>query len=260
VERYSAEVELDILADILALDWLYLIVVAPFIGSFLGVVAMRVLSGESSIFGRSACPDCGHRLAARDLIPILSWVLQRRRCRHCGVKVEIFYPVIEIGALLIAVAASWRFSGWLLWLSCGFGWMLLLIATIDYLWMLIPDELVLPLIPAGLAVAYLDGQSIASHVSGAAAGFLAFAAVSWLYRSLRRREGLGMGDAKFLAASGAWVSIAGLPSVVFMGGVAALLVVFVAALAGRQYSANDKVSFGSYLCLGTWLVWLFGPL
>jgi leader peptidase (prepilin peptidase)/N-methyltransferase len=69
-----------------------------------------------------------------------------------------------------------------------------------------------------------------------------------------------MGDAKLLAASGAWVSVSGLPSVVFLSATAGLLAVFAARLAGRKLSSDDKVPFGLYLCIGTWLVWLFGPL
>jgi len=252
---------LAILEDFFSLDWLFLIVIAPFIGSFLGVLATRVPKGQPAVRGRSACPTCGHQLAARDLIPVLSWVLQRRRCRYCGTAIDLFYPSIELGAVLIAAAASWRFSGWLLWVSCGLGWTLLLIAAIDYLCMVIPDKLTFPLIAAGLAVAYVaDYDGIARHALGAAVGFLAFAGLGWFYRWFRGRDGLGLGDAKLLGASGSWVSITGLPSVVLLSAVAALLAVFMAALAGRQVYSDDKLPFGTYLCLGTYAVWLLGPL
>jgi leader peptidase (prepilin peptidase)/N-methyltransferase len=260
-DGHDQEVDVEVLVSFFSLDWLFLIFVAPFIGSFLGVVATRVPAGEPAILGRSVCPHCGHRLAPRDLIPILSWVLQRRRCRYCGATLEFFYPVMEISALLVAVTASWMFSGWLLWVSCGLGWALLTIAAIDHLWMILPDELTLPLIPAGLVVTYLfDPDRVVSHATGAGIGFLAFSVVAWLYRRLRGHDGLGMGDAKLLAASGAWISISGLPSVVFLGAAAALIVVLIAMLWGRRFSSYDAVPFGLYLCLGTWLVWLFGPL
>jgi leader peptidase (prepilin peptidase)/N-methyltransferase len=127
--------------------------------------------------------------------------------------------------------------------------------------MILPDELTLPLIPAGLGVSYLlDPDRIAGHAIGTVVGFVAFSIIGWLYRQIRGRDGLGMGDAKLLAASGAWVSTSGLPSVVFLSATTGLLVVIAAMLAGRRFSSNDKVPFGSYLCLGTWFVWLFGPL
>jgi leader peptidase (prepilin peptidase) / N-methyltransferase len=243
------------------LDWLFLIFAAPFIGSFLGVVAARFPTRGSVVFGRSACPHCGHRLAARDLVPILSWILQRRCCRYCATPIELFYPLMEIGALLVAFSAAPLFSGWLLWVSCGLGWVLLTIAAIDYRCLTLPDELTLPLIPAGLGVSYLlNPDRFAGHVVGAVVGFAVFSILGRVYRLIRRRHGLGMGDAKLLAASGAWVSTSGLPSVVFLGATTGLLMVIAAMLAGRRFSSNDKVPFGSYLCLGTWCVWLFGPL
>ena len=242
------------------LDWLFLIAIAPFIGSFLSVLATRIRDKRSVFFGRSVCPVCRHKLAARDLVPILSWVLQRRRCRYCGTTIAAFYPLMEVGSLLVAVCAAWQFSGWLLWITCFFGWILMLIAAIDYLWLVVPDELTLALIPAGVAVAYFGDEAIEGHVLGAAAGFIAFAALASLYRWLRGRDGLGMGDAKLLGASGAWVSLVGLPSVVLLASVSALVGVFMASLAGRKLSSDDKVAFGTYLCFGTWLVWLLGPI
>lgn len=252
---------MDSFAGAAALDWLFLIVVAPFIGSFLGVLATRLQMKRSIVLGRSACPKCGRHLGWRDLVPILSWIQQGRRCRYCNSSISAFYPMIEIGALLIALSAAWQFSGWLLWVSCGFGWILLLLAAIDYLWLVLPDELTLPLIPSGLAVAHFtDSQNMRSYLAGAVVGFAALAALAWLYRWLRGREGLGLGDAKLLAVSGAWVSIVGLPSVVLLSATSALLVVLITAAAGRLVRADDKLPFGSYLCFGTWLVWLLGPL
>jgi leader peptidase (prepilin peptidase)/N-methyltransferase len=243
------------------LDWLFLILAAPFIGSFLGVVAARLPSRRSAVFGRSECPQCGHRLVAGDLVPIVSWILQGRRCRYCAAPVELFYPLMELGALLVALSAAQFFSGWLLWVSCSFGWALLTLAAIDYRYLLLPDELTLPLIPAGIGFSYwLDPDRIAGHIVGSVVGFTAFLMIAWLYRKIRDRTGLGIGDAKLLAASGAWVSISGLPTVVFVGATAGLLIAATAMLMGRRFSSDDKVPFGAYLCLGTWLVWLFGPL
>ena len=244
-------------------DWLFLILAAPLIGSFLGVVATRLPVGGAIIFGRSACPQCNHRLAVYDLVPIASWLLQRRRCRYCAAPIDAFYPLMEVGALIVALSAALVYSGWVLWISCVFGWALLTIAAIDYRYMTLPDELTLPLIVAGLGSAYfLDPDDLLLNVIGAVAGFVIFYFLRWAYRQIRGHEGLGLGDAKLLAASGAWVSFVGLPSVVLLGATAGLLVVITSAFfwGGRRLSAYDKVPFGSYLCLGTWFVWLLGPV
>jgi leader peptidase (prepilin peptidase) / N-methyltransferase len=241
----------------LSLDRLFLILASPLIGSFLGVVAARLPKGESIVFGRSACPACSHQLAARDLAPFLSWMLQRRRCRYCGAEISVFYPGMEAGALLVALSAAPLFSGWLLWVSCAFGWTLLTLAAIDLRYMILPDVLTLPLIPAGLAVAVLLApETLLPHAVGAIGGYLAFVVVAWSYRKLRGREGLGMGDAKLLAASGAWVSALALPYVVFLGAITGLLVVLAAMARGEHFSATHKMPLGTYLCLATWLVWL----
>jgi leader peptidase (prepilin peptidase)/N-methyltransferase len=244
-----------------AIDWLLPVLTAPFIGSFLGVVAERLPTGRGVVLGRSACPHCGHRLRARDLVPVLSWVASGGRCRYCAAPLGLLHPAIEIAALVIALWAASELSGWLIWAGCALGWTLLALAVIDQRHLILPDRLTLPLIPAGLGVAYaVEPSLVLNHAIGAGAGFLALAVVGWAYRRLRGREGLGLGDAKLLAAAGAWVSWPGLPSVVLLAAAAALLAAAAGSLAGRSVRLTDPVPFGSYLCLGTWLVWLYGPL
>lgn len=245
----------------LAPDELFLCVAAPFVGSFLGVVATRLPKGEGWIHGRSICPACGHPLAARDLVPLVSWLWRRGRCSYCTAPISAFYPLMEIGALLVALSAVQISSGWLLWVGCGFGWVLLTLAATDYLYLILPDELVLPLIPAGLAVSYvLDANALPWHIAGACVGFAAFWLLNRAYRTLRGYDGLGGGDAKLLAASGAWVSLMGLPLVILLSATFGLLAVLAATASGREISSTDKIPFGSFLCLGTWLVWLLALL
>lgn len=245
----------------LDLDWLYLVAVAPFVGSFLAVVAVRLPAGEPIVIGRSHCRSCSHSLNAIDMIPVVSWTLQQRRCRYCRAQIDGYYPVVEVLAVLIAMTAASSFTGWELWVSCAFGWTLLLLGTIDYLWFILPDRLTLPLTPAGLAVAYASGSDhIAQHVLGVLFGFLAFVALAYLYRNFRKRDGLGFGDAKLLAASGAWVAVSGLPSLVLVSAIGALAIVLLSSLARGSINPDQKIPFGTYLCMGTWLVWCHGPL
>jgi leader peptidase (prepilin peptidase)/N-methyltransferase len=152
-------------------------------------------------------------------------------------------------------------EGWLLWATCGLGWFLLTLAVIDARHQLLPDALTLPLLIGGLAIAALiDVASVWQHALAAATGFSAFWLVARCYRAIRGREGLGLGDAKFLAAAGAWVSWQGLPGVVFIGAASALLVALIKIVAGAKPAEEQRIPFGTYLCLSTWLVWLYGPL
>jgi leader peptidase (prepilin peptidase) / N-methyltransferase len=235
--------------------------VAPVIGSFVGVVVQRLPQHEDFVLGRSACPACGARLRARDLIPLFSWIWLRGRCRTCHAPIPLFYPAVELGALAVALSAALAFSGWLLWASCLFGWALLALALIDWRDYLLPDGLTLPLLPAGLAVAWFAApDALLDRLVGAAAGFLVFALVAAAYRRWRGRDGLGRGDAKLLAGLGGWVGASGLPSVILLASLLALAVAFGRRSFGERLSATDPLAFGPYLAAAGWIVWLCGPL
>ncbi len=240
---------------------LIVLISAPFVGSFLGTLAIRLPDGRSVIAGRSCCPSCGATLGPMSLVPVLSWALQRGRCASCAGRISAFYPSIELAALGTAIWAASVHAGWLLLASCALGWALLALAAIDARRLLLPDALTLPLIPAGLVTIYAIGpDAIWAHALGAAAGWALFVGIDRLYLWLRGRSGLGRGDAKLLAGAGAWVGLAGLPSVVLLASVTALGWAAVAALRGGRLRAGKVVPFGPFIALGFWVVWLYGPL
>jgi leader peptidase (prepilin peptidase)/N-methyltransferase len=245
----------------MALEILAVLLAAPFVGSFLGVVIDRLPAGRPFLLGRSTCDVCALTLRPRDLVPIVSWVARRGRCACGESALRAFYPAIELAALAVALSAAWLLSGWLLVASCALGWTLLCLAMIDSRHFLLPDVLTLPLIPAGLAVAYaIDPALLPDHVLGALAGFAAFALIGFAYHRLRGSEGLGLGDAKLLAAAGAWLGWQALPGVVLIGALCALALALARAAAGGTLSATTRIAFGSHLALAFWLVWLFGPV
>ncbi len=246
------------MADPITTDWLIPLLAAPVAGGLLAGFARRLAADAGSW---AACPHCAERLPALALAPVIGWPLARGRCGHCAAPLGATTPVIEVGALVIAVWVAAVLDGWLVWASCVLGWALLALAAIDWRDLVLPDELTLPLIPAGIAVAYFIAPGLpAEHLIGAVAGFAVFVAVRWVYQRLRGREGLGLGDAKLLAAAGAWVGWVGLPSVVLTAATAALAVALARRLAGRRVGLDQTVPFGSYLALATWIVWLYGPL
>jgi leader peptidase (prepilin peptidase) / N-methyltransferase len=243
------------------LEWLLAAILAPFVGSFLGVVIERVPSGRSIVFGRSACDHCGGTLSARDLVPLVSWLARRGWCRCGQARLSWFHPGIELAALAVALSAATVLSGWLLWASLGLGWTLLALAVIDSRALVLPDSIVLPLIPTGLMVAWVvDPGLFPDHVLGALAGFASFAAIARVYRRARGREGLGLGDAKLLAAAGAWLGWQALPGVVLIAAVSGLAFALAASLGGGKLAWTSRVAFGPHLALAFWLVWLFGPV
>ena len=240
---------------------LWPILAAPFIGSFLGVVISRVEAPRDILWGRSACPHCGVRLAPRDLVPVVSWIAARGCCRHCTHALGLFYPAVELAALAIALWSAFLATGAAAWVSDLLGWALLALAVIDARHFLLPDFLTLPLVPLGLAAnALLDPENLPAAAIGAAVGFLAIIAIRQLYWWWRQREGIGLGDAKLLAAAGAWVGWPGLPSVVLIAALVALASTLIRHLPRGSLSPTERVPFGSSLCFGIWIVWLYGPL
>lgn len=237
------------------------IAAAPFIGSFLGLLALRLPDKRPVAWSRSVCAHCGYVLSVADLVPVVSYLWLRGRCRYCGAKIGSFLLAIEIAALAIAAWAALETSGWVVAASCLLGWTLLLLAVIDWRVQLLPDVLTLPLLGAGLAAAYvIASDSWTDHVIGAGAGFVLLALLALVYRQLRGREGLGLGDAKLLAAIGAWVSWAGLPSVLLFGSILGLVFALLKSATGSGLRLSDRLPFGVFLAAGGWIVWLYGPL
>jgi leader peptidase (prepilin peptidase)/N-methyltransferase len=246
-------------AEAAAAGWT-LLLVAPFIGSFLGLVIRRLPDGLPIAFARSVCEECGVRLKTRDLVPVLSWLMQKGRCRCCGHRLGWFYPGVELAAVAVALSAVLVDGGEGIWLDCLLGWWLLTLGWIDLRRGLLPDILTLPLVLAGLAAAAVfDPAELTQRALGAALGYTSLVIVAAVYRKLRGREGLGHGDAKLLAASGAWVGAAALPQVILLAALAALLVAAGLRLAGTRLSAHSALPFGPFLALVTWVLWLCGP-
>jgi leader peptidase (prepilin peptidase)/N-methyltransferase len=152
-------------------------------------------------------------------------------------------------------------SGWLLAASCALGWTLLVLTLIDTRHFILPDVLTLPLWAAGLVVTFVIDQSqLMNHLIASLAGFSALALVNSLYRRLRGRDGLGLGDAKLLGAGGAWVGIVGIPGILLIASFTGLIWALVQGGFRQQLSAQTRIAFGPFLSLGIWIIWLYGPL
>jgi leader peptidase (prepilin peptidase) / N-methyltransferase len=252
---FGAEL-VDHMVDADAVVW-SAVLAAPFIGSFLGVVVERLPDGRPIARARSRCERCGTILTVRDLVPLLSWLAAGGRCRFCKRPLGWFYPGIELAALAVALISVSVDSGEGVWLDCVLGWWLLALGWIDLRRWLLPDGLTLPLIVAGLGAAIaFESDGLTDRVLGVVAGYIGLRAVGFLYRALRGREGLGQGDAKLLAAAGAWVGVRALPQVVLLAAVAGLLAAACLRLGGVRLGAQSALPFGPFLALGTWIIWL----
>lgn len=211
---------------------------------------------------RSACPHCGHQITALENIPVLSYLALRGKCSACKAPIPLRYPAIEAITALLSAALIWHFgSGWAGIATLGFAYALIAMTCIDYDTQLLPDDLTLPLLWAGLLINInATFVPLQDAVIGAAAGYLVLWAIYWLFKLATGKEGMGYGDFKLLAALGAWMGWQALPSIILLSSVVGALVgIFLIVVARR---ARDKaIPFGPYLAAAGMIAMLWsGPI
>ena len=249
--------------------WLLTLLAAPVAGSLAGVLIRRLPEGRPVAVARSACEACGHVLTARELVPVLSFLVQHGRCRACAAAIPRFHLWVELAAVAVAgsaVAASVVAPGWeagpadaALWATCALGWTLMTLAWIDARHFLLPDVLTLPLLLGGLAACRaLEPWALQDHLLGAVLGYCGLRGVALAYRALRGREGIGAGDAKLLAACGAWLGWAALPDLLLLAGLAGLAAAGGMRLRGVAVGRATAVPFGPALAAACWALRLWG--
>ncbi|MFN7281357.1 MAG: prepilin peptidase, partial [Brevundimonas sp.] len=163
----------------------------------------------------------------------------------------------------VGIWAALAGSGDLIWTiaTAALGWQLLLIALIDAENFWLPDELTLPLIATGLiASAVLASGWPIPQIIGAIAGFAGLWLIALAYQRLRDRQGMGSGDPILFAGVGAWVGWQGLPTALLWACAAGFSIVLTLLITRRGVSATDRLPFGTFLAIGLWLTWLYGPL
>lgn len=227
------------------------------VGSHLATIAIRWPQGRSAAGGRSACDGCDRTLRARDLVPLLSWLMLRGRCGRCGARIDPRHPVVELAAAGVAMLMAWLLPLDAALAGMAMAWIVLLLTVldIDHYWL--PDRLTLPLLIAGLAVAAGGiGPDLRARAIGAVAGWAVLAGVGRAYRWRRGRTGIGGGDPKLFAAIGAWVGWAMLPTVLLIASGAGLVLVAGAAIAGRPVTGATRVPFGPLLAVAGVIGWI----
>ena len=167
---------------------------------------------------------------------------------------------LSLAAMLIAASATLAAPS-MVWMSCLLGWWLLVLAAIDFRLFILPDPLTLGLALCGVgATAVMAPDRLAASAIGAIAGFAILGLVRETYLRIRGRDGLGLGDAKLLAALGAWLGWQALPAVILLAALGGLLAILAGRMLGRPIRADQAIPFGPFLAAGGWLVWLHGGL
>ena len=161
-------------------------------------------------------------------------------------------------AVAIAFSASPVFIGSTLWVSLGLAMSLLAITAVDLDRYIIPDLITLPLIVLGIAYFWASGLSLMESVSGASVGYILIAGLAWLWRARFGRDGVGLGDAKLLAAIGAWCGIFALPFALLVASSSAIGIYAVTKTFGKTEERDALIPFGPFLSIGFWVVWVGG--
>jgi len=253
------------------------------VGSFLNVVIHRLpkmldrgwraqcaeLAGEAPpelppynlIRPRSQCPACGHPISVVENIPVFSFIALRGRCSACKAPISPRYVLVELLTGALTVAAALRFQALLTVLAaCVLLWTLVALTFIDFETQLLPDDITLPLLWAGLianAAGVMPGVTLRSAVIGAVAGYLFLWTVYWAFKLIRGKEGMGYGDFKLLAALGAWLGWQMLPLIVLMSSlVGAAIGISLVVFKGRDHRV--PLAFGPFLAIAGAIALFFG--
>ena len=207
----------------------------------------------------SHCPGCGHKIRFWENIPILSYLLLRRRCSECGMRIPGRYPLVESLTAILTVVVAWHYGPGIQALAAAvLTWTLIALSVIDADHQLLPDSITLPTLWLGLGLS-LFGIFTNTHdaIIGAIAGYLSLWLVFQSFRLLTGKEGMGYGDFKLLAMLGAWIGWQGLFSIVLTSSLLGALVgVSIVAFIGRD--RQIPIPFGPYLSLAGWITLLWG--
>ncbi|MGZ6252240.1 MAG: prepilin peptidase [Candidatus Binataceae bacterium] len=172
------------------------------LGSFVSALTYRLPRGESVAHGRSGCPACGHSLSARDLVPLLSWTLQRGRCRYCGAGISWRYPAIEFTTMALFVAGAVMERDWIhLAALLAMTSVMVAAAVIDLEHRRLPESVLLVLAVLALTWRWNGDGDVATAFFAAASIFAIAVLINAGFRAATGASGLGMGDAKLMAAS-----------------------------------------------------------
>lgn len=226
-------------------------------GSFLNCAAMRTVSGESIAKGRSHCPSCNHTLGVFDLVPLFSWLFLKGKCRYCGAKISLRYPLSELLGALVFVSALLRWDISLRALEMALlGAILIWIALVDADVQLIPDRLIIAGIVVRVAFVLASGDiahTALSSLIGGVSMSLPVLLIALLLEKLLKKEAVGGGDIKLLFMTG-----------LYFDWKLNILSLFLACLIGIAFALLARVKsgkpfpFGPAIACGTWLSMLFG--
>ena len=231
-------------------------------GSFLHCVGWRIAHNEAFWKGRSHCPACGHTLSAIELIPVFSWLIQRGRCRHCGEKIPVRYPLSEVFFAVVTVLCLLRFG---LTAICLRNWIffccLFCLSVVDLEIFIIPDSCLVIAALAWIVTFPWSGETLGYAGTHLLAGFIyggALLAVSLIMDRILQKDTLGGGDIKLFAVCGLYLGLISSLFALLLACVLGLLFVFWQSRSGKEDAG--RLPFGPSIALATWIMVMYGDI
>ncbi|PTX16995.1 MULTISPECIES: prepilin peptidase [Halanaerobium] len=223
------------------------------IGSFLNVVIYRLPTGKSIIYPPSHCPNCGHKLSMLELIPVLSYIFLRGKCKNCKADISIRYPIIELLTGIIFII-NYIYISDLIILAAGlvFSSLMIVLTMIDVDHQILPDQLTLGGLVVGLSFSFFrtDITFIYSLIGVLAAGGLLFL-IAFLSKG-----GMGGGDIKMMAMVGSFTGPVIAVTAVFLGALIALMAHLPGVISGKT-GMKTKLPFGPFLAVASLILWFY---
>ncbi|MGD0961851.1 MAG: A24 family peptidase [Methylomonas sp.] len=207
----------------------------------------------------SHCPACKCPITASQNMPVLSFLIQKGKCKNCGIAISPRYPCVEAMTGLFSALIAWRF-GFSVAMPCALllTWCLIALSFIDIDQQLLPDSITQPLLWLGLFFSsYNIFTDMHSSIIGAIAGYLSLWSVYHLFKLLTGKEGMGYGDFKLLALFGAWLGWQYLPLIILLSSLVGAII-GIAMIALKKHDAGKPIPFGPYLAAAGWLALIFG--
>lgn len=207
----------------------------------------------------STCPSCQHKIHAWENIPVISYLCLRGKCSACKAPISLRYPAIEILSAIMTVMIGLTYGVTLhTIIFCMFGWSLMTLTMIDYDTQLLPDDITLPLLWAGLIVNNFGlVVPLEQALWGAIAGYLSLWSVYWIFKLVTGKEGMGYGDFKLLAALGAWLGWMKLPMIILLSSLIGTIVAILLIVTKRQ-ERSTPIPFGPYLAIAGFVALAWG--
>ena len=244
------------------MDILFVILLGGIFGSFANVCIYRLPIEQNVVFGRSFCPGCKKKIAWFDNIPIISFIILKAKCRNCEFKISLNYFIVESLSILFFCVIFILFGIslttlllWLLYLS------FVIIFFIDLKHFIIPNEITFPLMALGFVKSFDPNinsifPNYLNSLIGGLIGYLIIYLIIFFYKYVRKKEGMGLGDAKLFAVIGFWFGWISIPFIIFLSSIIALISIS-PNLINKSKNISSEIPFGPYIIIATLVFLIF---